>query len=86
MVLQAVSIFNIAGVVLGSLGIQYQLYELSLVPFNFMQLAYPREAIKAGIATTIIPMEAVAARREVLTSTYYLLKILIYRLKFICEY
>ena len=69
MELQVVSTFNIAGLVLGSLAIQYQLNKLSLVLFNSKKLVYPREAIKAGIATTIIPIEAVAARRDVLTST-----------------
>ena len=38
--------------------------------FNSKQIIYPSEAIKAGIATTIIPIDAVAARRDVLTSTY----------------
>jgi len=34
-----------------------------------MQIIYPSEAIKAGIATIIIPTDAVAARRDVLTIT-----------------
>ena len=34
-----------------------------------MNLIYPREAIKAGIATIIMPIEAVAASRDVLTIT-----------------
>tara|TARA_B100001250_G_scaffold166693_1_gene143510 strand:+ start:527 stop:634 length:108 start_codon:yes stop_codon:yes gene_type:complete len=35
-----------------------------------MQKIYPSEAIKAGSATNIIPTDAVAARRDVLTITY----------------
>ena len=34
-----------------------------------MQIIYPSEAIKAGIAINIIPTDAVAARRDVLTIT-----------------
>tara|TARA_Y100001968_G_scaffold328112_1_gene374616 strand:- start:2185 stop:2292 length:108 start_codon:yes stop_codon:yes gene_type:complete len=35
-----------------------------------MKKFYPSEAIKAGMATTIIPIDAVAARRDVLTNDF----------------
>ena len=53
---------------------QFRLNNESIINFNSMQMFHPSEAIKAGIATTIIPIDAVAARRDVLTSTKKFLK------------
>tara|TARA_Y100001968_G_scaffold146654_1_gene134138 strand:+ start:2587 stop:2724 length:138 start_codon:yes stop_codon:yes gene_type:complete len=45
-------------------------------------MSQPREAIRAGKATIIMPIDAVAARRDVLTFKIYLNNTIIYRLKF----
>ena len=44
---------------------------------------YPSEATKAGIATTIIPIDAVAASRDVLTITDLIEKNINMRLAFL---
>ena len=56
---------------------QFRLNKKNLLAFDVMQIIYPSEAINAGIATNIIPTDAVAARRDVLTITNKLIKILI---------
>ena len=56
---------------------QFQLNKKNLLAFDVLQIIYPSEAINAGIATNIIPTDAVAARRDVLTITKLIKKILI---------